>query len=83
MHPAVVWDALNFCEPETVVTARVLGAIDENAAKAISQFNGAELDGRELTVNAAKPQVRHGGLAAVSCLRSPPTPDPRDNPSLA
>ena len=27
---------------------------DENAAKAIAQFNGTELDGRELTVNEAK-----------------------------
>ncbi len=34
---------------------------DENAAKAISQFNGTELDGRELTVNEAKPQVKRDG----------------------
>jgi len=34
---------------------------DEDAAKAISQFNGTELDGRELTVNEAKPQVRRDG----------------------
>ena len=34
---------------------------DENAAKAIEQFNGAELDGRELTVNEARPQVRRDG----------------------
>ena len=34
---------------------------DENAAKAIAQFNGTELDGRELTVNEAKPQVRRDG----------------------
>jgi len=31
---------------------------DENAEKAISQFNGTELDGRELTVNEARPQVK-------------------------
>ena len=35
---------------------------DENAEKAISQFNGTELDGRALTVNEARPQVpRDGG----------------------
>ena len=34
---------------------------DENAAKAIAQFNGTELDGRALTVNEAKPQVRREG----------------------
>ena len=31
---------------------------EENAAKAIAQFNGTQLDGRELTVNEAKPQVK-------------------------
>lgn len=31
---------------------------DENAATAIEKFNGTELDGRALTVNEAKPQVR-------------------------
>ena len=31
---------------------------EENATKAISQFNGTQLDGRELTVNEAKPQVK-------------------------
>lgn len=30
---------------------------DEDAEKAISQFNGTELDGRALTVNEARPQV--------------------------
>ena len=34
---------------------------EENAAKAISQFNGTELDGRELTVNEARPQVKRDG----------------------
>jgi cold-inducible RNA-binding protein len=34
---------------------------DENATKAIEKFNGTELDGRELTVNEAKPQVRRDG----------------------
>jgi cold-inducible RNA-binding protein len=34
---------------------------EENAAKAISQFNGKELDGRELTVNEARPQVKREG----------------------
>lgn len=34
---------------------------EENAAKAISQFNGTELDGRALTVNEAKPQVKREG----------------------
>jgi cold-inducible RNA-binding protein len=34
---------------------------DENSAKAIEQFNGTELDGRELTVNEARPQVRRDG----------------------
>ena len=34
---------------------------DENAAKAIEQFSGTELDGRELTVNEARPQVRRDG----------------------
>ena len=32
-----------------------------NAVKAISQFNGSELDGRALTVNEAKPQVKRDG----------------------
>ena len=31
---------------------------EENAATAISQFNGHQVDGRELTVNEAKPQVK-------------------------
>jgi len=30
---------------------------EENAEKAISQFNGTELDGRALTINEARPQV--------------------------
>ena len=34
---------------------------EENAEKAISQFNGTELDGRALTVNQARPQVNRGG----------------------
>ena len=34
---------------------------EENAAKAIAQFNGTQLDGRELTVNEAKPQVKREG----------------------
>ena len=34
---------------------------DENAATAIEKFNGTELDGRALTVNEAKPQVRREG----------------------
>ena len=34
---------------------------EKNAAKAISQFNGSELDGRALTVNEAKPQVKRDG----------------------
>ena len=34
---------------------------EENAAKAIAQFNGTQLDGRELTVNEAKPQVKRDG----------------------
>ena len=33
----------------------------ENATKAIAQFNGTELDGRALTVNEAKPQVKRDG----------------------
>ena len=33
----------------------------ENAAKAISQFHGTELDGRALTVNEAKPQEKREG----------------------
>ena len=32
-----------------------------NAVKAISQFNGSELDGRALTVNEARPQVKRDG----------------------
>ena len=31
---------------------------EENAEKAISQFNGTELDGRALTVNEARPQAK-------------------------
>ncbi len=34
---------------------------EENAEKAISQFNGTELDGRALTVNEARPQANRGG----------------------
>ena len=34
---------------------------DENAEKAISQFNGTDLDGRALTVNEARPQVNRDG----------------------
>ena len=34
---------------------------DEDAKKAISQFNESELDGRALTVNEAKPQVKRDG----------------------
>ena len=34
---------------------------EENASKAIAQFNGKELDGRALTVNEAKPQVKRDG----------------------
>ena len=34
---------------------------EENAEKAISQFNGQELDGRALTVNEARPQANRGG----------------------
>lgn len=34
---------------------------DEEAEKAIGEFNGKELDGRALTVNEARPQVDRGG----------------------
>ena len=34
---------------------------DEDAQKAISQFNETDLDGRALTVNEAKPQVKREG----------------------
>ena len=34
---------------------------EENASKANAQFNGTELDGRALTVNEAKPQVKRDG----------------------
>ena len=34
---------------------------EENAEKAISQFNGTELDGRALTINEARPQVNRDG----------------------
>ncbi len=34
---------------------------DEDAKKAISQFNESDLDGRALTVNEAKPQVKREG----------------------
>ncbi len=34
---------------------------EENAEKAISQYNGTELDGRALTVNEARPQANRGG----------------------
>ena len=34
---------------------------EENAEKAISQFNGTELDGRALTVNEARPQTNRDG----------------------
>ena len=34
---------------------------EENAEKAISQFNGTDLDGRALTVNEARPQANRDG----------------------
>ena len=34
---------------------------DEEAQNAISQFNGKEVDGRELKVNEAKPQEKRAG----------------------
>jgi len=34
---------------------------EENAEKAIAQFNGTELEGRALTVNEARPQANRGG----------------------
>ena len=34
---------------------------EEDAEKAISQFNGTELDGRALTINEARPQVKRDG----------------------
>jgi cold-inducible RNA-binding protein len=34
---------------------------DEDAKKAISHFNDSDLDGRALTVNEAKPQVKREG----------------------
>ena len=34
---------------------------DEDAKKAISQFNEKDVDGRALTVNEAKPQVKRDG----------------------
>ena len=36
-------------------------ATAEEAAKAIKALNGTQLDGRSLTVNEAKPQVKNGG----------------------
>jgi RNA recognition motif-containing protein len=36
-------------------------ATAEEAAKAIKALNGTPLDGRSLTVNEAKPQVKNGG----------------------
>jgi cold-inducible RNA-binding protein len=34
---------------------------DEDAEKAINEFNGKDMDGRALTVNEARPQVDRGG----------------------
>ena len=34
---------------------------DEDAEKAINQYNGTDLDGRALTVNEARPQTNRGG----------------------
>jgi len=34
---------------------------DEEAQKAIAEFNGKELDGRALTVNEARPRTERGG----------------------
>ncbi len=34
---------------------------EENAEKAISQFNGTELDGRALTINEARPRENRDG----------------------
>src|SRR4051812_2119069 len=40
-------------------------ATAEDAAAAIEQFNGKELDGRSLTVNEAKPKTDRGGRGGV------------------
>jgi cold-inducible RNA-binding protein len=34
---------------------------DEDAEKAINQYNGTDLDGRDLTVNETRPQTNRGG----------------------
>ena len=34
---------------------------DEDAEKAINQFNGTDMSGRALTVNEARPQTNRGG----------------------
>jgi RNA recognition motif-containing protein len=34
---------------------------DEDAEKAINQFNGTDMNGRPLTVNEARPQTNRGG----------------------
>ena len=34
---------------------------DEDADKAVNQFNGTDMDGRALTVNEARPQTDRGG----------------------
>ena len=47
---------------------------EENAEKAISQFNGTELDGRALTVNEARPQANRGGGGGGGTVGSPPCP---------
>jgi RNA recognition motif-containing protein len=36
-------------------------ATSDEGQKAIAEFNGKEVDGRELKVNEAKPQVRNNG----------------------
>ena len=45
---------------------------DQAAERAIAAVNGAELNGRTLNVNAARPQVHRKMRAAVRCLSAGP-----------